>query len=43
MLSLVNRLDKRNFRPRCYIVGKTDSLGVAKAAAAEMNTEVGVV
>ena len=40
MLYLVQNLDKVVFRPRCYIVGKTDALGVTKATAAEESAKV---
>lgn len=35
MLALAGRLDKERYKPRCYVVGQTDSLGPAKASAAE--------
>ena len=37
MLALAGRLDKERYKPRCYVVGQTDSLGPAKAAAAEQS------
>lgn len=40
MLSLVQHLDKSLFSPRCYVVGSTDALGVAKATATEATTQV---
>ena len=40
MLALVQRLDKSTLSPRCYLVGNTDSLGIAKATAAETSLQV---
>ncbi|DBA91339.1 TPA: hypothetical protein ACH3X2_003985 [Trebouxia sp. C0005] len=37
MLALAGRLDKERYKPRCYVVGQTDALGPAKAAAAEQS------
>lgn len=35
MIALAGQLDKEGYQPRCYIVGATDALGPAKAAASE--------
>lgn len=43
MLALAGQLDKDRFQPRCYVVGATDALGPAKAAASEQTKADAVV